>query len=231
MRGRQLGETLLHRLKLSLAPSAWRVLTATIRIPRSRRPPGPQSSPVIFACLHRDIIPAIMYVQPLHPTLVVSQSPDGDILIRTLRAGGYRFIRGSTGQTGVRAFVGLLAELRQGYHVGLAVDGPKGPFGVIHDGVIQLSRRSQRPIVPLVISSQRYWELGTWDRTVVPWPFSRVEVLEAEPLLVPAQATIAEMDSYRRQVAAALLGFPTAAAEVTPLAARQSQDGGEPCLP
>ncbi len=199
-----MGERLVQKAKLILAPPLWRFLVATVRVTRMPER-GADAPSVIFACLHRDILPALLYVRPARPVLMVSNSPDGDILIRTLGPGRYGFVRGSTGRTGGPAFVRLLAALKAGHDVGLAVDGPKGPFGEIHEGVIQLSRLAQRPIVPLLIRPQRHRVLGTWDRTVVPFPFSRVHVEEAGTVQVPAAASGPELETWRRQLAEILL--------------------------
>jgi len=190
---------MIQRLKLWTAPVGWRLLAATIRIPVCHPDPLGDGRPVIFACLHRDIIPAILYVRPAHPSLLVSNSPDGEILIRSLGRASYGFVRGAAGEEGSRrAFLGMLRELRDGRSVGVAVDGPRGPFGTIRDGVLQLARRSGAAILPLVAGPRRALALKTWDRTVVPLPLSRVEVLVGEPLALARQATAHDVAALRQ---------------------------------
>ncbi|MCB1184883.1 DUF374 domain-containing protein [bacterium] len=164
----------LQGLKLLLAPPAWRGLAASLRLAGPPVPAG--GGPRIFACLHRDILGAILHVAPARPTLLVSSSPDGDILIRTLGTACYGYVRGATGDNGARAFVALRRELEAGRSIGVAVDGPKGPFGVIHDGGLQLARLTGAPLAPLRMAAARARVLATWDRTVVPLPFSRVRI-------------------------------------------------------
>jgi lysophospholipid acyltransferase (LPLAT)-like uncharacterized protein len=171
-------------------------------VERRREPAQP---PCIYACLHRDLIPAILHVQRVRPMLLVSRSPDGDILVRILSRYGFGFSRGSTGKDGGQAFVRLLAALRSGRSVGVAVDGPRGPFGAVREGVVQLSRRSGCPIVPLLVQPGRHWQLRNWDRTVLPCPFSKVEVHEAEPLFVDPEAQGPVLESWRHRLASALL--------------------------
>ena len=166
----------LQALKLRLGPAGWRLLFGGVRVRRLAPAPDPSRPPVIYACLHRDLIPAILHVRPARPTLLVSRSPDGDILVRILAPHGFGFSRGSTGKDGGRAFVHLLRALRAGRSVGVAVDGPRGPFGEVQEGVVQLSRRSGCPIVPLRVRPGRHWKLRNWDRTVVPCPLSTVAV-------------------------------------------------------
>lgn len=182
----------LQGLKLILAPPAWTVLCSLVRMPTHSPAATPVDGPWIFACLHRDILPAIMYVRPARPALMVSHSPDGDILVKTLGSRGYRFVRGATGEGGGRALVGLRRELENGHSVGVAVDGPKGPFGAINDGVLHLARLTGTPIVPLRATSRRALVLGTWDRTVVPLPLGGTVIQEGAPL------TVAETGDHER---------------------------------
>jgi lysophospholipid acyltransferase (LPLAT)-like uncharacterized protein len=192
---------MLQQLKLLLAPGAWRLLCAVTRLEKLPEAYLTQGGPLILSCLHRDILPAIMHVKPARPALLVSHSPDGDILIRTLGEKSYRFVRGATGDDGTRAFKGLVRQLEQGHSVGLAVDGPKGPFGSIQEGVLQLARLTGAPILPLVARPRRAWVLGTWDRTVVPVPFSRVEFRHGPLLTVPRDAGRAELQGMKDQLA------------------------------
>ena len=170
-------------LKLRAAPGFWRLLTATVRLePRNAIAAG-ADGPVIFACLHRDILPCLLFVHAARPHLLVSGSEDGAILVHALAGSGFRFVRGATGDGGGRALVALRRVLEGGGAVGIAVDGPKGPFGEVRDGVAQLARLTGRPIMPLVAEAPHALRLHTWDRTVVPLPGSRVAVRMGSPLL------------------------------------------------
>jgi len=193
-----------QQLKLALAPLFYRMLAPTIRI----EPPGVSlpPEPVIYACLHRDLIPALLHVRPARPSVMVSNSPDGDILIRILERDGFTFVRGSTGDGGGRAFLRQLELLRGGVSAGIAVDGPRGPFGTVHEGVIQLSRRSGAPIIPLRFEPGPNIELRTWDRTMLPAPLRRIKASAGEPLRVPAELSPAESARWRDRLTRELVG-------------------------
>ena len=184
-------------LKLALAPLGWALLRRTVRV----EGPAP-SGPCIYACLHRDILPAILYVRPTRPVLMVSSSPDGDILVRTLGERDFGFVRGSGEEHGGRAFLALCRLVEEGRSAGLAVDGPKGPFGQVRDGVILLARRTGVPIVPLRARVRGAIGLDTWDRTVVPLPLARVRMLAGAPLSVPRDADESETARIRSALAA-----------------------------
>lgn len=191
-----------QNLKLSAAPALWRTLRATVRlVPRDVVAAG-AASPAIFACLHRDILPSLLFVEAARPRLLVSGSEDGEILVRALRGTEFRFVRGATGEGGGRALVELRRVLDAGESVGIAVDGPKGPFGEIRDGVGQLARLTGAPVVPLAAEPSCALRLRTWDRTVVPLPGTRVRMRMGLPLVAGAGSPDEEAALLRRQLAA-----------------------------
>lgn len=192
-------------LKLALAPLGWRILTGAWRL-SATGVPLPEAGPWIYACLHRDILPAIVHVRSSRPVLLVSNSPDGEILVRTLGQRGYGFVRGASGDDGGRAFVLLKQALAAGRHVGIAVDGPEGPYGVVQPGALRLAQVAGVPIVPLRAEARRAKVLATWDRTVVPWPGSRILMERGRPLRVPPDAGAADLDRARNELAAFLTG-------------------------
>ncbi len=184
------------------AAACWRLWAAAVRVVPDR--PRRRDGPVVYACLHRDILPAILYVAPVRPVLLVSNSRDGDLLVRCLGP-RFGFVRGSTGKAGGQALRRLLRELRRGRSVGIAVDGPRGPFGTVHEGVLILARLAGCPIVPLRVTPGRHTSLRNWDRTVVPWPGSRI-VVEELPTLAPPRGPGGGDPRWSRDLAAALLG-------------------------
>lgn len=190
----------LQGVKMILAPPVWRAFVAWAQVEPFDPAVTGQSGPFVFACLHRDILPAIMFVKSARPALLVSNSPDGDILVKTLGSKHYRFVRGATGSGGGRALVALRRELATGHSVGIAVDGPEGPYGHIQDGVFHLARSSGALIVPLVARLDRPLVLGSWDRTVVPVPL-RKGTVEIGPLIkVGPDENAADLTRLRSQL-------------------------------
>ncbi len=189
-------------LKLLLAPPLWNMLSASLRVPALPERFIAPDRPCIFACLHRDILGSILFVRPARPYLLVSGSDDGRILVRTLGQRHFRYVRGATGENGGRALVALRKVLDAGHSIGLAVDGPKGPFGTIQPGGLQLARLTGATLVPLRPRFRPCRVLKTWDRTIVPYPFARFEMEVGpvqtvapnadEPRLKELQAQLAE---------------------------------------
>jgi lysophospholipid acyltransferase (LPLAT)-like uncharacterized protein len=189
-----------QKLKLFFAPLAWRTLCSTLSIPAISPKIPLAEGPIIFACLHRDILGSILYVRPAKPWLLVSSSDDGKILTRTLGRDDYGFVQGATGENGSRALVRLRRVLEKGQHIGVAVDGPKGPFGEIQSGVFHLAKMTGASIAPLLPVVKPALVLGTWDRTVVPYLFSSIQVAVGPIMNVPPDATDEDFDVLRRKL-------------------------------
>jgi lysophospholipid acyltransferase (LPLAT)-like uncharacterized protein len=87
------------------------------------------------------------------------------------------------------------------------VDGPRGPRGVVKAGLISMARLSGVPIAPVSISVSRAWVLNSWDRFLIPKPFSTVFIHWGTPMPVPAsldnvafEALLKEFETKMRQM-------------------------------
>jgi lysophospholipid acyltransferase (LPLAT)-like uncharacterized protein len=133
--------------------------------------------PFVFACLHGQLWPLLWAVRECDVTVLASRSSDGELLARVLRRQGFSIVRGSSSRDGSPAAREALRLLRAGGRIGLAVDGPRGPRGVVQEGVLRLARRAGVRIVPLRTGSERPWIApGSWDRFEIPRPFQRVQI-------------------------------------------------------
>jgi lysophospholipid acyltransferase (LPLAT)-like uncharacterized protein len=118
---------------------------------------------------------------------LVSRSADGELLVPSLRVRGVVPFRGSTrdgarDKGGREALAALEAHVREGRPAYFAVDGPRGPRGVVHRGVAELALATGAAILPAVAVASRRRVLGTWDGLQVPWPFSRLTLAFGPPL-------------------------------------------------
>ena len=95
---------------------------------------------------------------------LVSRHRDGEIIAHILDAFGYGLVRGSSRRGGVAALIGLARQLETGHDVAIAVDGPIGPRFHVRTGALAVAARTHRPIVPIVVSADRWVALPTWDR-------------------------------------------------------------------
>jgi hypothetical protein len=101
----------------------------------------------------------------------------------------------------------MVRQVRLGRHVALTVDGPKGPARVVQSGVVRLARLTEAWILPISFSSSRPLFLRSWDRYLVPKPFSRNVVAYGEPFAVPQnmsdEVALAKIGAALNEVTAA----------------------------
>ena len=98
----------------------------------------------------------------------------------------------------------MLQILKAGGHVAITPDGPKGPVRRVKAGVIELSRLSGMPILPVAFGASPAIRLQSWDRFLVPYPFARGVFVWGEPLRVPADPDRSATEAFQSILAARL---------------------------
>lgn len=149
---------------------------------------------------------------------LVSLSRDGEIQAAALPRVGVRIERGSSSRGGAAGLKAIVKRLRKGLDGAFAVDGPKGPCGVVRSesgavGAALAARLSGGVVVPMASACGHAHVLArAWDRFELPLPFSRVVVVLGAPI-EPADATperLAAAINAARADAVAALAAPRA---------------------
>jgi lysophospholipid acyltransferase (LPLAT)-like uncharacterized protein len=157
-----------------------RVDPTTAALLRARR------QPVIFALWHSHVF--FMPLLRLHTrqpvSVLLSAHRDAQIVGVAARMRGVDLVAGSSTRGGARAFLQLLQLLRQGRHVCITPDGPRGPALLVKPGVVHLAQRSGCALVPMGLALSRARSLRSWDRTLLPLPFGRVVITLGAPIVV-----------------------------------------------
>ena len=138
----------------------------------------------ILALWHGRILPATLYWRDRGVVAMTSENFDGEWVAQLMARFGYRAARGSTSRGGARALAQLRRELRAGHTAAFTVDGPRGPARVAQPGAVWLAAATGHPVLPFHIEADRYWSAHSWDRTLIPKPFSRVAVAIGDPFQV-----------------------------------------------
>ncbi len=159
--------------------------------------PKKTGKPVIASFWHYSIIYFFYFVRGNRVTAMVSASRDGEYIARLARQFGYTAARGSKNNKGVEGLKVLFRAIRGGDNCALVADGSQGPPRVAQPGAILLASRSGAPILPMVWSAERYFTIRSWDRTVIPKPFSPIDYFYGEPLFVPADLKSDGIEEYR----------------------------------
>lgn len=180
-----------------------RLLCATVRYRNSAEPGGPLDAnerPMIWAFWHRCLIVATHRFQERDIAVLTSRSFDGEVISRIIEKFGYHAVRGSSRRGALGAVLGARRQLQAGRAVAFTVDGPLGPLYEAKPGPVVLSRLTGVRIIAFHIAVKRAWTLGTWDRMILPKPFSRVFVHFSAPLLVPDSVDETQMERWRQEL-------------------------------
>ena len=163
-----------------------------------------QPRPVIVSFWHNRVFLAGRFLfESLHHrgialTLLASQSRDGELVTRVFRPWGIHTVRGSATRGGRQALRGVYrAIVSSGSSPVMIPDGPHGPIYQFKVGVAVLSQMAQAPILPLGFAAERFWRIKSWDRLIIPYPFTRVTVVIGEPQIVERGLTKEQLEETR----------------------------------
>ncbi len=167
-----------------------RLLSATYRIrivdPDNEQDILKAGGQLVYASWHQRFFPGITFFSTRKPiAIMISRSRDGEMAARAVNILGWRAVRGSSSHGGRQALETIKCLAGQGYRIGHIVDGPQGPFGTVKPGLIRIAQYAGLPIVPTITSGQNLWIFNSWDRFMVPKPFSRVIIRFGSPIHVP----------------------------------------------
>jgi lysophospholipid acyltransferase (LPLAT)-like uncharacterized protein len=153
--------------------------------------------PVIYAFWHGRMLISAYSHRKLKIHVLISQHRDGEYIARIIHRLGFVSVRGSTTRGGTKAIFEMCEKTASGYDVGVTPDGPKGPGFKVQPGAIYIAQRSGMPILPITNSAEKRWTLHTWDRFIIPKPFSKTVIMLGKPIYVPAESTSEELEKMR----------------------------------
>lgn len=168
-------------------------------------PHGKGAAREIFCFWHQCVLPCAVYFRRTHATILISRSFDGELIARTLALLGYGTVRGSSSRGGATGLMALRDVLAQGDPVVFTADGPRGPIYETKIGPVKLAQMTAEPIGSFYLLPQRAWTIRSWDRFLIPKPFSRVVVSWSRPVAPPLRyADPAALEATRVELNAAL---------------------------
>jgi lysophospholipid acyltransferase (LPLAT)-like uncharacterized protein len=204
--------TFLQRLSLALVswvvPALVLLIGSTLRIRFSLEEGSitriEDIQPGVFPFWHNCVLPAMWVFRRQRLAVITSRSLDGEFIARVIARLGYVPIRGSSSRGGQQALLEMAGFVQRGGGAAFTIDGPRGPRHVAKKGPIQLARLTGIAITPFYIAAEKKWELNSWDRFVIPRPFSRVLVRVGAKINVPQGADGAVLESCYQQMQAGL---------------------------
>jgi lysophospholipid acyltransferase (LPLAT)-like uncharacterized protein len=157
----------------------------------------------IYAFWHETLLlPAYHYRNtPTH--VLISVSADGEMIAGACRALQLGVVRGSTTRGGMQA-VRQIVEMKGRSHLVITPDGPRGPRRRVQPGLVYLASRTGLPIVPVGFACKSAWRMKSWDRFMMPWPFTSAVGVLGAPIEAPRDLDKAQIEEYRLRVERAL---------------------------
>ncbi len=163
------------------------------------------TGPYILTLWHGRIFYLFYYLRR-HPDyfLLISPSEDGDLLARLARLMGYSVIRGSTYKKAVSAARSLIKVLRRNQRIIIIADGSRGPRCVAQPGSVQLAGITGAPIFPMTFGTKNKVVLNSWDKFVIPLPFTRCTLNFSSPISLPPKSSEQIIEEKRLELENAL---------------------------
>ncbi len=184
---------------------AVRMLFATMRITvlgaEAARPFHERGEGVIIVLWHSRLLmsPFAYMGKELH--VLLSSHGDGDLIANTMKGFGFGLIRGSSTKGGTEALREMVRLARGNADLAITPDGPRGPAEVAKPGIAHVARMTGHVILPLAFASSRAKRFKSWDRFLLPYPFSRGVYVWGEPLFCREGETT---EAFRQRIEQAL---------------------------
>ena len=134
---------------------------------------------VLICTWHQQFFTAIRHFknyEDYSPALMISKSRDGDFIAGIAERSGWHPVRGSSSRDGSKALSEMIVRLKKTRLAAHIIDGPRGPSGEVKAGLIRLASATDAVIVPFYVSADKAWYLNSWDKFMLPKPFSRVSL-------------------------------------------------------
>ena len=167
-------------------------------------PYGEGVGPDIFCFWHQCVLPCTVYFRRTHATILISRSFDGELITRTLQLFGFRAVRGSSSRGSREGLLGLKAVIEAGGPAIFTADGPRGPIYRTKMGPVKLAQLTGARIGAFHLEPEHAWTMNSWDRFLVPLPFTRIAVSWARWTYVPTDMPDSGFEPKREELNAAI---------------------------
>jgi lysophospholipid acyltransferase (LPLAT)-like uncharacterized protein len=172
--------------------------------------PGPMlPAPRLYAFWHRSLLACAWRFRNMGIAILISSSFDGELIARTVQRLGFLPIRGSSSRGGAEGFRNMARAFQIGRDCAITADGPRGPAFIAKPGITQLATRLDAPVGTFYALPERAWQLRSWDRFLIPKPFSRVILSWPRRTTADHDAVQAALDRAVQLAEEALTGVPS----------------------
>ena len=161
---------------------------------------GQKAGPEIYCFWHQCVLPSTMYFRKSAAVILISRSFDGELITRILKMFGFDAVRGSSSRGAREGLLGLKEVIDTGRTAIFTADGPRGPVYQTKMGPIKLAQTTGAPIGAFHLQPESAWVLNSWDRFLVPKPFTRIVVSWAQSTRVSPSTPPEQFEDCRQQL-------------------------------
>lgn len=158
---------------------------------------------VLLCAWHQHFFSFISYFKNYRnfgPSLMISKSSDGEIIAGVATLSGWHTVRGSSSRNGTAALREMIQQLETTGLAAHILDGPRGPAGIVKRGVVYLAMGAEAAIVPTTAVAENAWYFKSWDRFMLPKPFSKVIIRYGDMILLQNSDNDDEVEERRKHL-------------------------------
>ncbi|MBV6492598.1 MAG: hypothetical protein LDLANPLL_00593 [Turneriella sp.] len=131
---------------------------------------------------------------------IISQSSDGELIARVTQMWGAYTARGSSSRGGTAALKKILRYTKLHFHPLITPDGPRGPVYTVKEGLPAMARLANLPIVPMCYDVEKKWIARSWDKFIIPKPFTKAVLCYGEPIYLDKEMPIDTACTFLTQI-------------------------------
>lgn len=156
---------------------------------------------VFFCGWHQQIFPIIRpfaRFSGFRPAVMISQSRDGEFISGVALKVGWEVVRGSSSRGGRTAMSAMIRHINRNGMAAHLLDGPRGPMGKVKAGAVKIAQETGAKVVPFHVDARSAWHARSWDRFMIPRPFSRVTLVFGKPITFERTRNRLDFESQRQ---------------------------------
>lgn len=136
---------------------------------------------VLYIFWHENMLPPLFTHRNRQVGVLVSPSRDGERISKVLKLLGFKVFRGDTQKRGGSALIELVNYGKKEHEIAITPDGPKGPRREAKRGIFLIAKRTKLPILTVKIKASKCFRFSSWDKFMLPYPFSKIEIVVKNP--------------------------------------------------
>ncbi len=159
----------------------------------------------VYCMWHRSLLSVAHIFRKRKIAILISPSFDGELIAQTICRVGYTPVRGSSSRGGAVGLLGMQRALEmrnesRSNYAAFTCDGPRGPVYRAKPGGAKLAELVGGGVGIFYAAPVRAWELRSWDRFLIPRPFSTIVIGWQKPVPVAENVDENSLETVRQAV-------------------------------